>query len=77
MSTPRTCTALPVVLLLLLPAAAQDAKTVIANASKALGYDNLKTIEYSGSGLEGTALGQAQSAAVMKTDLLKNIGRGN
>jgi len=64
MSTVRTCTAaLPVVLWLLLPAAAQDAKTVIANAAKALGYDNLKTIEYSGSGLEGTALGQAQSAA--------------
>ena len=43
-------------------AAAQDAKTVIANASKAMGYDQLKSIEYSGSGFEGTALGQAQSA---------------
>src|SRR6516225_2328567 len=43
-------------------AAAQDAKTVIANASKAMGYDQLKSIEYSGSGLEGTAMGQAQSA---------------
>src|ERR1051325_9366014 len=45
-------------------AAAQDAKTVINNASKAMGYDQLKSIEYSGpSGLEGTAMGQAQSAA--------------
>jgi glyoxylase-like metal-dependent hydrolase (beta-lactamase superfamily II) len=53
-------------LLLLIAVAAiavgQDAKTLIANASKALGYDQLKSIEYSGSGLEGTALGQAQSA---------------
>jgi glyoxylase-like metal-dependent hydrolase (beta-lactamase superfamily II) len=43
-------------------AAGQDAKTVIANASRAMGYDQLKSIEYSGSGFEGTALGQAQSA---------------
>jgi glyoxylase-like metal-dependent hydrolase (beta-lactamase superfamily II) len=44
-------------------ALAQDAKTVISNASKAMGYDQLKSIEYSGpSGLEGTAMGQAQSA---------------
>src|ERR1051326_9126304 len=46
------------------PAAAQDAKTVINNASKAMGYDRLNSIEYWGpSGLEGTAMGQAQSAA--------------
>src|SRR5437870_147306 len=45
-------------------AAAQDAKTVINNASRAMGYDQLKSIEYSGpAGLEGTAMGQAQSAA--------------
>jgi glyoxylase-like metal-dependent hydrolase (beta-lactamase superfamily II) len=45
-------------------AVAQDAKTVINNAVKASGYDNLKSIEYSGpSGTEGTAMGQAQSAA--------------
>jgi glyoxylase-like metal-dependent hydrolase (beta-lactamase superfamily II) len=44
-------------------AAAQDAKTVINNASKAMGYDQLKSVEYSGSGVEGTAMGQAQSAA--------------
>src|SRR5215470_9691592 len=43
--------------------AAQDAKTVISNASKASGYDGLKSVEYSGpSGFEGTAMGQAQSA---------------
>src|SRR5580698_3247280 len=35
----------------------QDAKTVIASASKALGADNLKTIEYSGSGYD-YAVGQ-------------------
>jgi glyoxylase-like metal-dependent hydrolase (beta-lactamase superfamily II) len=44
-------------------AAAQDAKTVINNVSKAMGYDQLKSVEYSGSGFEGTAMGQAQSAA--------------
>ena len=37
---------------------AQDARTVISNASKAVGADNLKTIEYSGSGMDFT-LGQA------------------
>src|SRR5215510_2279662 len=43
--------------------AAQDAKTVIGNASKASGYDGLKSIEYSGpTGFEGTAMGQARSA---------------
>src|SRR5438128_7491188 len=43
-------------------AVARDAKTLITNVSKAMGYDQLKSIEYSGSGFEGTALGQAQSA---------------
>ena len=43
--------------------AAQDAKTVISNASKASGYDGLKSIEYSGpTGYEGTAMGQGRSA---------------
>jgi glyoxylase-like metal-dependent hydrolase (beta-lactamase superfamily II) len=43
------------------PAAApQDAKTVLANASKAMGADNLKTIQYSGTGTE-FAFGQAYS----------------
>jgi glyoxylase-like metal-dependent hydrolase (beta-lactamase superfamily II) len=40
------------------PAAAQDAKSVIAGASKAIGVDALKTVEYSGSGFD-FALGQA------------------
>jgi glyoxylase-like metal-dependent hydrolase (beta-lactamase superfamily II) len=44
-------------------ATAQDAKTVVSNASKAMGYDQLKSIQYDGSGFEGTAMGQAQSAA--------------
>lgn len=39
-------------------AAAQDAKAVIANASKAMGADNLKTIQYSASGTE-SSFGQA------------------
>jgi glyoxylase-like metal-dependent hydrolase (beta-lactamase superfamily II) len=44
--------------------ARRDAKTVINDVSKAMGYDSLKTIEYSGpSGFEGTAMGQARSAA--------------
>jgi glyoxylase-like metal-dependent hydrolase (beta-lactamase superfamily II) len=54
-----------VVLLTMLSAVAfaQDAKTVISNASKAMGYDQLRSIEYTGSGFEGTAMGQAQSPA--------------
>src|SRR5438105_2821616 len=36
----------------------QDAKTVIANTSKAMGGDDLKTIQYSGTGTE-FAFGQA------------------
>src|SRR3989454_10993230 len=58
----KKCILVTLAALLALPAVAQDAKTVIANASKAMGYDQLRTIEYSGSGFEGTALGQAQSA---------------
>ncbi|PYS36456.1 MAG: hypothetical protein DMG14_24395 [Acidobacteria bacterium] len=60
----KSMVALAVILALISMAAAQDAKTVIANASKASGYDGLKSIEYSGpSGSEGTAMGQARSAA--------------
>jgi glyoxylase-like metal-dependent hydrolase (beta-lactamase superfamily II) len=44
-------------------AAAQDTKTVVANATKAMGYDKLNSIEYSGSGFEGTGAGQLQSVA--------------
>jgi hypothetical protein len=41
------------------PAAfAQDAKTVLGNASKAMGADNLQSIQYSGTGTE-FAFGQA------------------
>ena len=59
----KSMVALVCVLALVSMAAGQDAKTVISNASKAMGYDNLKSIEYSGpSGFEGTAMGQAQSA---------------
>ncbi len=39
-------------------ASAQDAKTVIANASKAMGVDALKTVQYSATGMD-FALGQA------------------
>jgi glyoxylase-like metal-dependent hydrolase (beta-lactamase superfamily II) len=44
-------------------ALAQDAKTVIANASKAMGADNLKSIEYSGSGMD-FAVGQAPNPSL-------------
>jgi glyoxylase-like metal-dependent hydrolase (beta-lactamase superfamily II) len=44
--------------LLVWTASAQDAKTVIANASKALGVDTLKTVQYSATGFD-FALGQA------------------
>ena len=50
------------VALLSWPAAAQDAKTVISNASKAMGADNLKTLEYSGKAWEG-AFGQAVNSS--------------
>ena len=46
------------VLALSWPAAAQDAATVISNASKAMGADNLKTIQYSGPASD-FAFGQA------------------
>src|SRR5215831_6393056 len=57
--------------------AAQDAKTVISNASKASGYDGLKSIEYSGpTGFEGTAMGQARSATKgWPHFMLKNFSR--
>ena len=40
------------------PAAAQDARSALASASKAMGADTLKTVEYSGSGFD-FAIGQA------------------
>src|SRR6185503_1371665 len=39
-------------------ASAQDAKAVIANASRAMGVDTLKTVQYSATGLD-FVLGQA------------------
>src|SRR5688572_32785567 len=42
-------------------AAAQDAKTVVANASKAMGADNLNSITYYGSGAN-FGLGQSNNA---------------
>ena len=60
----KSTVALVIIFAFVWTAAAQDAKTVISNASKAMGYDSLKSIEYSGpSGFEGTAMGQVQSAA--------------
>ena len=43
------------------PAAAQDAKTVIANAAKAMGSENLTSISYYGSGAN-FGLGQSNNA---------------
>src|SRR5262245_3293653 len=58
------------------PAAAQDAKTIIANAQKAGGYDKLNTIEILGSGQEGGGMGQAQSEkAGWNKTTLKNYSR--
>ncbi len=48
------------VTLLSWPALAQDAKTVISNASRAMGANNLKTIEYSAIGAD-FAIGQAMN----------------
>src|SRR5258705_2936981 len=44
------------------PASAQDAGAVIANASKAMGVEMLKTVQYSATGLD-FALGQAPNPA--------------
>src|SRR5215467_3811681 len=44
-------------------AAAQDAKTVLNNSAKAMGSDNLKTIQYSGSASE-YAFGQAYNPSL-------------
>jgi glyoxylase-like metal-dependent hydrolase (beta-lactamase superfamily II) len=44
------------------PATAQDARTVVAAASKAIGVDALKTVQYSATGMD-FALGQAPNAS--------------
>src|SRR5689334_2735305 len=59
----KTLILLAVMTLAIVPVAlgandAPDAKTAIGNAAKALGADNLKTIEYSGSGFD-FVVGQA------------------
>src|SRR5436190_10500310 len=59
----KVTTVLMFVALFTVAAAAQDAKTVVANATKAMGYDKLNTIEYSGPvAHEGAGLGQWMSA---------------
>jgi glyoxylase-like metal-dependent hydrolase (beta-lactamase superfamily II) len=55
-------TALALAALLFSTASAQDAGSVIASASKAIGADTLKTVEYSATGYD-FALGQAPNAA--------------
>jgi len=56
----RHAAACLVVTALAAPASAQDAKSVLASASKAMGADTLKTVEFSGSGFD-FAIGQAPS----------------
>ena len=59
----KSLTILVLITLFTLTATAQDAKTVVANAIKAAGYDKLNTIEYSGPvAHEGAGLGQWMSA---------------
>lgn len=54
----HVCMILGLAAALVAPASAQDAKAVIADASKALGVDTLKTVQYSATGYD-FALGQA------------------
>src|SRR5437867_6256225 len=54
----KCLTGLALAALLVWTASAQDAKTVIGNASKAMGVDVLKTVQYSAMGMD-FALGQA------------------
>src|SRR5438552_12613157 len=54
----KSLTCLVLASLALWTASAQDAKTVIAAASKAMGVDSLKTVQYSATGMD-FALGQA------------------
>ena len=59
----RKCVAvLGLAAVLVWTASAQDAKAVIANASRAMGVDALKTVQYSATGLD-FALGQAPNPA--------------
>ena len=54
----KSLTGLALAVALVWTAAAQDARTVIANASKAIGVDMLKTVQYSATGMD-FVLGQA------------------
>jgi len=54
----KCLTGLALAALLVWTASAQDAKTVVGNASKAMGVDALKTVQYSATGMD-FALGQA------------------
>src|SRR5262245_13821253 len=54
----KCLTGLALAALLVWTASAQDARTVIGNASKAMGVETLKTVQYSATGLD-FALGQA------------------
>jgi glyoxylase-like metal-dependent hydrolase (beta-lactamase superfamily II) len=54
----KTLTGLALAAALVWAASAQDAQTVIGNASKAIGVDSLKTVQYSATGMD-FALGQA------------------
>ena len=54
----NVCLGLALAALVVWPTSAQDARTVIGNASAAMGVDKLKTVEYSATGLD-FALGQA------------------
>ena len=59
----KKCFAAAVLMALLsLSAMAQDARTVVANASKAMGVDNLKSIQYTGTGWNA-GVGQSFSPA--------------
>jgi glyoxylase-like metal-dependent hydrolase (beta-lactamase superfamily II) len=58
----KIAVAAPLMTLLSAGAVAQDAKTIIANASKALGADNLRSVTYSGSASAGN-FGQSKTIA--------------
>ena len=58
----KTIAVLTFAIALVAQGSAQDAKAVIASASKAMGVDTLKTIQYSATGFD-FALGQAPNAA--------------
>src|SRR5262249_12832175 len=57
----RICVAAAALMLLAGPVIAQDAKTIVSNASKAMGADNLNSITYYGSGANYN-LGQSNNA---------------